>query len=198
MKQPEYIEGPILPEGLEVEVHPQSVSHLMSHYEPLASRCQGNRRPTGSSSHPLVHDIVDNHCQQRSYDEDDVHVRYDSFRIFAQFMAWIERVLGKIFLLSDPFTMLDLFTSVRSLEANRCGHYWAARIVTQSNSFGILPVVATIFVVSCLSTEDSPQMDNVTFGIVTILLLLIGAELLDIRRKVEAIDRKLDKVLDSK
>ena len=41
-------------------------------------------------------------------------------------------------------------------------------------------------------------MDNVTFGIVTILLLLIGAELLDIRRKVEAIDRKLDKVLNPK
>lgn len=41
-------------------------------------------------------------------------------------------------------------------------------------------------------------MDNVTFGIVTVLLLLIGAELVDIRRKVEAIDRKLDKAFNPK
>ena len=38
-------------------------------------------------------------------------------------------------------------------------------------------------------------MDNVTFGIVTVLLLLIGAELIDIRRKVEAINKKLDQSL---
>ncbi|MGD0416187.1 MAG: hypothetical protein ABSA80_12585 [Terriglobales bacterium] len=41
-------------------------------------------------------------------------------------------------------------------------------------------------------------MDKATFAIVTVLLLLIGAELVDIRRKVEALDRKLDKVLNSK
>ena len=39
-------------------------------------------------------------------------------------------------------------------------------------------------------------MDKATFAIVTVLLLLIGAELVDIRRKVEALDRKLDKVLN--
>ena len=40
-------------------------------------------------------------------------------------------------------------------------------------------------------------MDKATFAIVTIMLLIIVAEVIDVRRKVQALDRKLDKVLNS-
>ncbi len=41
-------------------------------------------------------------------------------------------------------------------------------------------------------------MDKATLAIVTIMLLVIMAEIYYLKQKVEAIDRKLDKVLPSK
>ena len=41
-------------------------------------------------------------------------------------------------------------------------------------------------------------MDKATLAIVTIMLLVIMAEIYYLKPKVEAIDRKLDKVLPSK
>ena len=43
-----------------------------------------------------------------------------------------------------------------------------------------------------------PQRDKATFAIFTIMLLVVMAEIYYLNRKVEAIDRKLDKALNPK